>query len=152
MKAKEREEAGGKPSPFAYGTIRLPNDKYKVGIVVNRAYVILVPFPEFYLDLKKVFENKIPVDISDLIKWEDIEYSDVAVDLKTIKTITDGRKVKVFETDPADELESRTIWISTDAFKYFYEEALYYKATEKNKPVYFIEDNDLVAVVMPVNY
>lgn len=93
----------------------------------------------------------VPVDLKKLIDWTDLEYSDPAVDTGVVRTITDNHKVKVLETDPADVVGD-TVWIAVNTLTYYEEDRLEYKATEKNKPVYFIEDDDLVGVIMPVNH
>lgn len=151
IRAKERELSGGVRSPFIYGLIEKPNGKKAVGVLVRNAYVVIVPEERFYLDLKKVFGHLVPVDLEKLVDWTDLEYSDPAVDTGVVRTITDNHKVKVLETDPADAVGD-TVWIAVNTLTYYEEDRLEYKATEKNKPVYFIEDDDLVGVIMPVNH
>lgn len=151
IRAKERELSGGGRSPFTYGLIEKPNGKKAVGVLVRNAYVVIVPEERFYLDLKKVFGHLVPVDLEKIIDWTDLEYSDPAFDAGIVRTITDNRKIKVIETDPADAV-GETVWVNVNTLTYYEEDRLEYKATEKNKPVYFIEDDDLVGVIMPVNH
>lgn len=151
IRAKERELSGGGRSPFTYGLIEKPNGKKAVGVLVRNAYVVIVPEERFYLDLNKVFGHLVPVDLEKIIDWTDLEYSDPAVDTGVVRTITDNRKVKILETDPADAV-GETVWVDVNTLTYYEEDRLEYKATKKNKPVYFIEDDDLVGVIMPVNH
>ena len=151
IRAKERELSGGVRSPFTYRLIEKPNGKKAVAVLVRNAYFVIVPEERFYLDRNKVFSPLVPVDLEKLVDWTDFEYSDSAVDTGVVRTITDNRKVKVLETDPADAVGD-TVWIDVNTLTYYEEDRLEYKATEKNKAVYFIEDDDLVGVIMPVNH
>ena len=141
LKARYRESTGGRNLPYMYGLTDTG-----VGIVVDRSYLIMVPWAVWYLDLEKIFQDRKPVNIENMIKghWDTIP----AYDTGMIRVLTqDKRNVGVFKLDKPD---SEEIWIAINNLKYFDKELTTYTGTAKNKPVYLYEYEALVGMILPV--
>lgn len=142
LKAADKQERSGKRSPYMYGMI-----EDFIGVIVDGYYLTLIRKNRFYLDLDKVFPHTAPVTIKNFIDGSEDTLQ--AEDTGVIRTVADGRKVRVFETKEAE------IWIDENALKYFDLSNSTFRASEKNKPLYIYEDDlgeTLVGMIFPVNH
>lgn len=140
LKAKFDEDTRGRRSPFLYGLY-----ENSVAIIVNGCYIVFVPKHCFYLDLKKVFPDNVPVKLDTMLKR--IYEAEPVEDTKSIRIVTDKeRKVRVF-AGPKDQ-----IWLADDTFKYFGKDVTEYRGTDKKGPVYLYEYEVLVGIILPVNH
>lgn len=139
LKAKFIEDTRGRRSPFAYGFY-----EESVAIVIDSQYIVFVPKCAFYLDLEKTFPKNVPLTVGKMIKPYDTE---PITDTGMIRTIEDGRKIRVF-SGAKDE-----IWIDDRKFKYFgKDDVTEYRGTDKKSPIYLYEYEVLVGMILPVNH
>lgn len=142
LKAAYKQDTRGKASPFHCGDY-----ENKIAVIVDGCYMVFVPEDKFYLDISYVFDK--PRDVSKMMRSEN-EAID-AYNTGMIRTVLDGRKVRVFSTDQEAE-----IWIAESNLKYFDLDKCTFKGSEKNKPLFIYEDTNLgsqlVGYILPVNH
>ena len=143
LKAADKQKITGNASPFQCGG----DYENKIVVIVDSCYMVFVPEDKFYLDISYVFDK--PLDVSKMMRSEN-EAID-AYNTGMIRTVADGRKVRVFSTNYEAE-----IWIAEQTLKYFNLDECRFRASTKNKPVFIYEDNNLgsqlVGYILPVNH
>ena len=144
LKAADKRDRTGKRLSFTYG-----QTESAIAVIVDEHYIVFIPKYRWYLDIDKVFAKMTPLDLKKIM-YEDPEDALPAIDTGITRNLSDGRKVRVFENDKV------TIWIDGACLKYFDLSNATFKATEKNKPLYIYETDNigesLVGYVLPVNY
>lgn len=147
LKAADKRDRGGNKLPFMCGIYEGGIYGDFIGLIVDNCYLVLIRKDHFYLDPVKIFRGAEPVNIGKFIRnaWDALPVEDTGV----MRTLQDGRKVKVFTTGKDD------IYVDEKCLKYFDLDDSSFRATDKKSPVYIYEydlTETLVGMVLPINY
>ena len=117
----------------------------KIFICPQGYYFIAILKVQFYMDKEKVFKNITPINGKSFLNPDNLQ---MATDTHTIVVADVKAKMKLHKFVIGDEV----IFLDENNLKYFDLEDSTFKGTNRKNPIYIYENEEMVGMVLPVNY